>query len=49
MKLYKITVKNEVYGDTRIELYSGETRKEAVAKARMDIAPYEKVFKCEEV
>lgn len=49
MKLYKITIKNGVYGDSRVELYSGNSRKEALAKAHMDIEPYEKVFKCEEV
>ena len=49
MKLYKITIKNEVYGDTRVTMKSGKSRKEAVAKARLDIGPYEKVSACEEV
>ena len=49
MNLYKLTIKNEAYGDTRIVLYSGNNRKEAMAKARMDIAPYEKISACEEV
>lgn len=49
MKLYKITIKNEVYGDTRISLYSGNSRKEAMAKARLDTEPYEKVSACEEL
>ena len=49
MKLFRITIVNCVYGDTRISLYSGNSRKEAMAKARLDIEPYEKVSVCEEL
>lgn len=49
MKIFKITIVNRIYGDTRITMKQAMSRKDAMAMVRMDIEPYEDVSSCEEV
>lgn len=49
MKLFRITIVNCVYGDTRITMKQANSRKEAISMVRMDIEPHEDVSSCEEL